>query len=245
MRRSFRSRVETEATDREKRSGESQATMRPLYSRCARVLVFTVYGMKRSLFGFVPVIVVLVAACSSNDSPSPSSSPDAVQPAGAATTGDAGGSTKDVECTHPGAGRKLENGRCACTTARKIAGDWSTVRTCREGDSCPTRDKGDNVVITQDGMNVRIDRGGTYSISGTLCGDYLLWSGGPKDGLNPECGQMRFTDDTHYTIDSCYVEAGECSRTHASGCPSLKGQCTGTGARAPETAAQISKVICL
>jgi hypothetical protein len=199
--------------------------------------------MKR-LFGVVPVIVAVVA-CSSNNSPSASTTPDAVQPEGTAQTADGGGQAADVDCTHPGAGKKLENGRCACTTTRNVAGDWSSIRTCREGDSCPTKDRGDNVKVTQNGTSVRLDRGDTYSITGTLCGDVLLWSGGPKDGLNPECGQIRFSDDGHYTIDSCYVDAGECSRTHAQGCPSLKGQCTGTGARAPESAAPITKVICL
>ncbi len=200
--------------------------------------------MNRS-FGVVPVVVALVAACSSNHPPSASTAPNAVQPEGTAPAADSGAPAQDVDCTHPGAGKKLENGRCACTTTRNIAGDWTSLRTCREGDSCPTKDRGDNVAITQNGTSVRLERGATYSLEGTLCGDVLLWTGGPKDGLNPECGQLRFTDDAHYTIDSCYVEAGECVRSTSQGCPSLKGQCTGTGARVPETAAPITKVICL
>ncbi len=205
--------------------------------------------MKRSLAAGVPLVVVsLIVACGDSSSPT-TTNPDQVQPEGTPPGGDGDdatrGSGKDVDCSHPGAGKQLGNGRCECATTRNVAGDWSTTRTCREGDSCPTRDKVDNVVITQDGTHVKLDRAGTYAIEGQLCGDVLIWSGGPKDGLNPECGQLRFTDDTHYTIDSCYVESGECSRTHAQGCQGLKGQCTGTGARAPETAAKISKVICL
>lgn len=206
--------------------------------------------MKRTAYAAsLPLVVVsLIVACGDSSSPT-KPGPAQVQPEG---NGDPapGGDTEvqaamDVDCAHPGAGKQLGNGRCECTTTRNIAGDWSTLRTCREGDSCPTRDKTDGVVVTQDGTHVKLERAGTYEIDGTLCGDVMIWTGGPKDGLNPECGTIRFTDDAHYTIDSCYVEAGECSRTHAQGCPALKGQCTGTGAKRPDDPAAISKVICL
>lgn len=118
------------------------------------------------------------------------------------------------------------------------------MRTCREGELCTTQNKEETIVLTQEGSEVRLDRGDTYSAQGTLCGDFLVWSGGPKDGLNPECGQLRFLDDNNYLSDSCFVASGACVRTHAEGCPSLKGQCTGTGIRKPEPATPIRKVIC-
>jgi hypothetical protein len=157
--------------------------------------------------------------------------------------GDSGGAA-GVECTHPGAGKSLGGDRCECTTARNIAGEWSTKRTCREGDACTTRDREERVVLTQEGTKVRADRGDTYSMSGTICGDFLVWNGGPKDGLNPECGQLKFTDDSHFLSDSCYVASGECARSHSQGCPAQKGQCTGTGAKMPDTAANIQKLLC-
>jgi hypothetical protein len=163
---------------------------------------------------------------------------------GAGTAGPDSGGPAGVECTHPGAGKSIGNDRCECTTARNVAGEWSTNRTCREGDACTAKDRAEQLVLTQDGTKVRADRGDTYTISGTLCGDYLVWSGGPKDGLNPECGQLKFLDDTHFTSDSCFVASGECARTHSTGCPGLKGQCTGTGSKMPETAAKIQKVLC-
>ncbi len=154
------------------------------------------------------------------------------------------GEKQGAPCTHPGAGPSIGTDRCACTTTHNIAGDWASRRTCREGDLCPTRDKEEQIVFTQDGTTIRAQRGDNYAIEGKLCGDVLVWSGGPKDGLNPECGTLRFTDDSHYTSDSCFAATGECVRNHGDGCPSQKGQCTGTGARMPETAAQIQKLIC-
>src|SRR5262249_30641825 len=140
--------------------------------------------------------------------------------------------------------RPLGNDRCECTTAHNVAGEWSSKRTCREGDQCTAKDREERVVLTQDGTNVRVDRGDDYSASGKLCGDFLVWSGGPKDGLNPECGQLRFTDDAHYLADSCFVASGECVRSHADACPGEKGQCTGTGAKMPDTAPNVQKVLC-
>jgi hypothetical protein len=118
------------------------------------------------------------------------------------------------------------------------------MRTCREGDLCTTKNKEETLVITQTGSTVRADRGDTYALTGVLCGDVILWNGGPKDGLNPECGQLRFSDDDHYLSDSCYVASGDCARTYGQGCPTLKGQCTGTGVKKPEPATPIQKVIC-
>ncbi|MBX3198337.1 MAG: hypothetical protein KF894_09425 [Labilithrix sp.] len=185
-----------------------------------------------------------VSSCSSDRTPEPTSAGGG--DAGVSTEGVTadGGAPNGVECTHPGAGKALGDDRCECTTTRDVGGEWSAKRTCREGDDCPTRDKEERVVLTQDGTTVRIDRGDDYSATGRLCGDVLVWSGGAKTGFNPECGQLRFTDDGRYTSDSCFVSSGECVRSHGQGCPSLKGQCTGTGAKMPETAASIQKVIC-
>lgn len=199
--------------------------------------------MNRSQIGVLLSVATLVWSCSNDESSTTSAAgaQHATGPDGAA----APANQNDVECTHPGAGKTLPTpGRCECTTARKIAGEWTTLRTCREGDSCPTKNKEDAIVFTQTGTSVRGDKGGTYSITGTLCGDVLVWSGGPKDGLNPECGTIRFMDDAHYVTDSCYAESGQCSRTHGDGCPSQKGQCTGTGAKKPEAAAAIQKLVC-
>jgi hypothetical protein len=202
--------------------------------------------MKRSVIGVVVSVLTLVASCSSKDTPSTSSTAadsgaSGSRPEGA--TADSG-TEKGVECTHPGAGKPIGGDRCECSTTRNIAGEWSTKRTCREGDLCPSRDKDETIVFAQNGTSVRADKGDTYSMTGTLCGDVLLWSGGPKDGLNPECGQIRFTDDSQYVTDSCFVASGACSRTYGEGCPSLKGQCTGTGAKKPESAAAVKRVIC-
>lgn len=202
--------------------------------------------MKRVLVGLLVSGLVAVWSCSDEPTSSNKSNVSTAGDAGAATS--SGGSGSDsgaagVECNHPGAGPSIGGDRCACTTTRNVAGDWSTKRTCREGDVCPTKDKEDALVLTQDGTNIRAERDG-YAITGMLCGDYLIWTGGPKDGLNPECGQIRFTDDGHYLSDSCFVASGECKRNTSEGCTAQKGQCTGTGSRAPETAAGIQKLLC-
>lgn len=201
--------------------------------------------MKRSI-----VVLVLsggllvVGACSSEDSDgSPSPTPDAAAPDTPPPSDSGAGSLEGVECAHPGAGKALGDDRCECTTTRAIAGEWRTMRTCREGDLCPTKNKEEIVVFTQEGTTVHADRGDTYSLSGTLCGDFLVWNGGPKDGLNPECGRIHFLDDSNYVTDSCYVASGECARTFDEGCPSAKGQCTGTGTK-NDAPTPIQKVIC-
>lgn len=199
--------------------------------------------MKRGLVGLFVGGLVAIWSCSEESSTS--KAPVTTADSGTGASGsDAGGGLLGVECAHPGAGRPIGNDRCECTTTRSIAGQWSVKRTCREGDACPSRNKEEQLVVTQDKTTVRADRGDAYSITGTLCGDVLVWSGGPKDGLNPECGQMRFSDDGHLVSDSCFVASGECLRTHAQGCPDQKGQCTGTGAKTPETAPDVQKLIC-
>jgi hypothetical protein len=202
--------------------------------------------MKRLVCSLVSVLW-FASACGSSDGspPAPNASdiPDAGDQGTTPSSEDAGGAL-GVECTHPGAGEPIGNDRCACATTRNIGGEWSSMRTCREGDLCPTKDKAETLMFMQDGTSVRIDRGDAYSATGTLCGDVLVFSGGPKDGLNPECGAIRFTDDAHFLTDSCYAWSGECKRTYSEGCPEQKGQCTGTGAKLPETAAAIQKVVC-
>lgn len=185
-----------------------------------------------------------MGGCSSDgEKGSPVEVPDAGTPAPDPSR-DADADTREgVDCSHPGAGKALSGDRCECTTDRAVAGEWTTMRTCREGDLCPTKDKEETVVFTQDGTTVHADRGDAYSLTGTLCGDVLVWNGGPKDGLNPECGRIRFLDDESYVSDSCYVASGECARSFDQGCPSAKGQCTGTGTRG-EAATPIQKVIC-
>ena len=184
----------------------------------------------------------LVVACSdtkTDDTPGNTSSGGSGDPDSGA------GGAAGVACTHPGAGKAIAGtDRCECTTNRKVAGEWTTFRTCREGDACSTRDREESVTLTQNGTNITAERGPAFAFTGTLCGDVLIWSGGPKDGLNPECGTIRFSDDNRYTTDSCYVGSGECARTHSEGCKDQKGQCTGTGAKKPETAAPIQKLIC-
>jgi hypothetical protein len=200
--------------------------------------------MKHRLVGVLVGGLAAVWACSDDNTPSTPTNAAADSGATSESVVSDSGGPPGVECTHPGAGKSLGGDRCDCTTARNVAGEWSTKRTCREGDVCPTKNREERVVLTQDGTNVRADRGDSYSVSGKLCGDVLVWSGGPKDGLNPECGQLRFTDDSHYVSDSCFVASGECLRTHGQGCPSQKGQCTGLGAKLPETVADVQKVIC-
>lgn len=156
--------------------------------------------------------------------------------------------TKGVECTHPGAGASIGDDRCDCSTTRNVAGEWSGKRTCREGTTCPIRDEDDSFRITQDGIDVRGEIGPagspTYVFTGKICGDFIVWDGGPSSGEVKECGQIRFTDDTHYVKDSCYVSSGECRTSFGQGCPSQKGQCTATGAKKPEGAPAIVKDVC-
>jgi len=183
---------------------------------------------------------------SSTDNPPPGSGSQsaATDGGGVASEDSDSGSAAGVDCAHPGAGKPLGNDRCECTTSLNVAGEWTTMRTCREGDVCPTKDKEEIVFITQDGTNIQLDRGESHSVKGTLCGTVAIWSGGSKDGFNPECGTIRFSDDAHYLTDSCFVGSGECQRTHAQGCPAQKGQCTGTGVKKPDAPANIRKVIC-
>ena len=202
----------------------------------------TLWSMKRRHVGVLVGVLASVWSCN-DDRPSGGSAGD-IDSGTQSSSGEDGGGAASVECTHPGAGKPLGGDRCACTTTRSVGGEWSAMRTCREGDVCPTKDKEESVVITQDGTNVRLDRGDSYSVTGTLCGDVLAWSGGPKDGFNPECGLLRFSDDDHYLSDSCFVASGQCARTHGEGCPAQKGQCTGTGAKKPATAAAIQKLLC-
>src|SRR5262245_40116356 len=144
--------------------------------------------MKRCLVGLFVTGLVAIWSCSSEPTHAAKSN---VTTADASAASDA--ATKEgVECTHPGAGPSIGGDRCACVTTRNVAGDWNTKRTCREGDACPARDKTEAFVLTQDGTSVRAERADGYAISGKLCGDVLIWSGGPKDGFNPECGQLRF-----------------------------------------------------
>ena len=200
--------------------------------------------MKRGLVGlFISGLLVSVWACDSETTNENKSNVTAGD-GGPASAGSGDAGLAGVDCSHPGAGKSIGDNRCECTTTHAVAGDWSAKRTCREGDACPTRDKEDPITITQDGTKVSATRPDGYTLSGTLCGDVLVWTGGPKDGLNPEGGTIRFTDDGHYVSDSCYVASGQCAPTHGDGCPSEKGQCTGTGAKTPETAASIQKVIC-
>jgi hypothetical protein len=200
--------------------------------------------MKRGLVGlFVSGLLVSVWACNS-DSTTESKSNVTAGDGGAAATSSSEAGLAGVDCSHPGAGKSLGNNRCECTTTHNVAGDWSAKRTCREGDACPTRDKDEQLTITQDGTTVSATRSDGYALKGTLCGDILVWTGGPKDGLNPECGELRFTDDGHYVTDSCYVASGQCAPTHSDGCPTEKGQCTGTGAKSPDAAPSIQKLIC-
>ncbi|MBX3204478.1 MAG: hypothetical protein KF764_05385 [Labilithrix sp.] len=201
--------------------------------------------MKLGLLTLLVGALASVWSCSSSSDPAPNSN-NAGGDSGATAEGVStdSGAPNGVECTHPGAGKSLGADRCECATTRNVGGEWSAKRTCREGEECPTRNKEERLVLEQKGTSVRIDRGDDYSATGTLCGDVLVWSGGAKSGFNPECGQLRFTDDGRFTSDSCFVASGACVRNHSDGCASQKGQCTGTGAKMPEPAANIQKVIC-
>jgi hypothetical protein len=199
--------------------------------------------MKRAHFGVFVVVLSLVWSCGSDKETSGPSSSGSFG-GGPQDSGTTSASSNSVDCTHPGAGKALGADQCECTTTHVVAGEWSGFRTCREGDVCPTKDKAETLVITQNGTSISAQKDSDYLLTGTICGDYIVWSGGPKDGLNPECGQLRLLDETHYVSDSCYATSGECRRSFGQGCPSLKGQCTGTGAKKPETAASIKKVLC-
>jgi len=194
--------------------------------------------MKRGLVGLV--LLSVIWACGEDTTSAPSSS------GVFGGTSDAG-STAGVECTHPGAGRTIGGDRCECSSSRKIAGDWSAKRTCREGTSCPVKDEDESLRLTLTGDAVRGEIGPagapTFTFTGTLCGDFIVWTGARAAG-GTECGQLRLADDNHYFMDSCYVASGECRPNFGQGCPSEKGQCTGTGARKPEAAAAIVKDVC-
>src|SRR4051812_31226341 len=106
--------------------------------------------MKRGLVGLFLSGLGAVWSCSSDPTTQNKSN---------VTAGDSGaasGSSGDtglvgVDCTHPGAGKSIGNDRCECATTRSVAGDWSAKRTCREGDACPTRNKDEQMTVTQDG----------------------------------------------------------------------------------------------
>jgi hypothetical protein len=195
--------------------------------------------MVRAL-SLLPSVLLVVAACSS-DPPAAPSGPGTF--GGGSSSG--GSSKPTVDCTHPGAGTKLANGLCECETTLDVNGDWAASRTCRELDKCPVNAGDESIHITQSGTEVTASSA-TYKITGTLCGDTIVFSGGPTtSGAYKECGQIRFTDASHYVKDGCYVASGSCSITFASGCPSQKGQCTGIGAKKPAAAPAIVKDICL
>lgn len=186
---------------------------------------------------FVTAVVALVAACSSSSEPTPTS-PGTF----GGTSGS--GSADGVDCSHPGAGASLGNGVCECSTTLSIAGDWVASRTCREVTTCHLNEGDESLTFTQNGTNVTA-QSSSYKLSGKLCGDTLVWTGGPTSGAYFECGNVRFVDATHYVKDSCYVASGSCKASFGAGCPSEKGQCTGTGAKAPGPAAPIVKDLCL
>jgi hypothetical protein len=201
--------------------------------------------MKREATSCI-IICVLATLYACKDDSSDGKSGGAPPPAQDTTGTEAqpGDDKAGVDCSHPGAGKPLGDNRCECATTRNIAGEWSTMRTCREGNACTTRDKAETIVITQDGTKVKADRGDAYSVTGTLCGDVVVWSGGATDGLNVECGTFRFSDDGHYVADWCFAAGGDCKPTSGEGCPAMKGQCTGTAARSPDAAPKIQKLLC-
>jgi hypothetical protein len=183
-------------------------------------------------------LAALVTACSSSSPSTPSS------PGTFGGTSGSGGPGATVDCDHPGAGAPVGNGLCECSTTFSIAGDWVASRTCREGSTCPVNAGDESLTFTQNGTSVTA-QSATYKITGNLCGDTIVWSGGPTSGSYFECGNIRFVDATHYVKDSCYVASGTCTSSFGQGCPAEKGQCTGTGAKAPGPASPIVKNLCL
>jgi hypothetical protein len=150
-----------------------------------------------------------------------------------------------VACTHPGAGQPIATtGLCDCFTSRKVQGEWNTLRTCREGNACPTKNQAQRIVLAQDGTTIIVHLDDTTAVEGKLCGNFLVWEGGPTDGASARCGVAKFDDDAHFTSDSCYVAGGECRASFDQGCPGEKGRCTGTGTRPPESAPPIQRVLC-
>jgi hypothetical protein len=189
----------------------------------------------------VALAVAVVAACSS------SSSSTEAGPGTFGGTSGSGGGGDGVECTHPGAGASLGNGVCECSTTLSIGGDWIASRTCREGTTCPLNAGDESLTLTQSGQGGTDVTGqsSSYKLTGKLCGDTLVWTGGPTSASYFECGQIRFVDATHYVKDGCYVASGTCTASFGQGCPSEKGQCTGVGAKAPGPASAIVKNLCL
>jgi hypothetical protein len=190
----------------------------------------------------IAIITALSAVgCKSNDD---SGSDEGTVAEGDASASASGATADGVDCVHPGAGKKLETGKCECKSTHTLTGAWSMKRTCREDTACPARNVDEEMTFTQNGADVT-GESSRLKITGVLCGDYLLWTGAAADGTNPECGQFKFTDDNHFLRDSCYVGNGECQRTYSTGCKDQKGQCVGTGARRPEGAPNIQKQLCL
>jgi hypothetical protein len=185
------------------------------------------------------VVIALLVACSSDPAPS-SPTPGLLGGSSGSGAAQAGG----VDCTHPGAGKQLDNGLCECTTTRDVSGDWSAARTCRDGDTCPVNAADESMTFTQSGSDVSA-QSATYRLTGKLCGDFIQWTGGPTSGTTFECGQIRFTSDTTYVKDSCYVPSGgSCKASFGQGCPSEQGECTAVGAKKPAAAPPIVKDLC-
>lgn len=190
---------------------------------------------------------LMIACLKSSSDPPSSGSPDAATPDG----GDPG-ATPTVECTHPGAGKKLADGKCECPQSLvNFTGIWNGFYTCGENGQCVDRNKKETFVFTQTGNKIHADDtddGGlaTFVFDGILCGEYFVWSGGPTDKQYAECGVLRFTDANHYVKDSCYDYAGTraCAFEPDGGCAGHSGICTNTGAREPEEASAVAKVIC-
>ena len=173
-------------------------------------------------------------------------------------TPEGGARAYEVECTHPGAKQPpLANGMCDCTQSLVVlTGIWDGRYTCGENGACVDTNLGETFTFLQTGNKIVATEGPqdtpTFRFEGTVCQDWFTWTGGPTDGKYVECGTIHFTDANHYVKDSCYqyaTDAGAdggtaCQPTFASGCAGQSGQCTNTGARQPEQAAAVTKVIC-
>jgi hypothetical protein len=160
-----------------------------------------------------------------------------------------------VDCLHPGAGRKLADGKCECVLSSTVfTGLWNGLYTCRENGTCVDRDVPEQFLFAQAGNVIHADDaiGGApadFVFDGIVCGEYFQWSGGPTSGKYKECGVLRFVDAKHYVKDSCYQYASDagatnCEISFAGGCPGQSGMCTNSGARDPEPAPAITKNIC-